>query len=303
MRLEAQGPYIGGDKQLPKVDIDLKIGAAEAGQTVNSGFLSTGDRAFVKFGGEFYEQPKADVARANRELAKGGGNDRGSLRRAGPQSARMGDRRQGRGRRGGRRRGDRAREREARRAQPVRGPQQAGRALRRAPSAARPRARPIRSRPPTSTQLADVVENPTFDIYVGKEDDVIRRVSGNLSVKVPEKDRAQVNGISGGTLRFSVELAKVNGDQVVEAPGEVAPDRRPDRAAAGAGALGALGGSGATRRARRPPTRAPPRRRRGRRAARAGGDGVETSRSTRSAWTRRGPDDTEALARCAELLR
>ena len=62
VRLQAEGPYIGGDKQLPKVDIDLKIGAAEAGQTVNSGFLSTGDRAFVKFGGEFYEQPKEDVA-------------------------------------------------------------------------------------------------------------------------------------------------------------------------------------------------------------------------------------------------
>ena len=50
-------------------------------------------------------------------------------------------------------------------------------------------------------ELAAVVQNPTFDIYVGKEDNVIRRVSGNLTVKVPEKDRAQVNGISGGTLR------------------------------------------------------------------------------------------------------
>ena len=79
VRLEAQGPYIGGDKQLPKADIDLKIGAQDAGQTVSTGFLSTGDRAFVKFGGEFYEQPKADVARANRELAKSAGNDRGSL--------------------------------------------------------------------------------------------------------------------------------------------------------------------------------------------------------------------------------
>ncbi len=73
VRLEAQGPYIGGDKQLPKVDIDLKIGASEAGQTVTSGFLSTGDRAFVKFGGEFYEQKKEDVARANAELAKSSG--------------------------------------------------------------------------------------------------------------------------------------------------------------------------------------------------------------------------------------
>ena len=66
VRIEASGPYIGRKGKLPKLDIDLKIGAQGAGQTIEAGFLSTGDRAFVKFGGQFYEQPRADVARANR---------------------------------------------------------------------------------------------------------------------------------------------------------------------------------------------------------------------------------------------
>ena len=46
----------------------------------SSGFLSTGDRAFVKFGGEFYEQPRRTWPAPTAQLAKGsGGKDRGSL--------------------------------------------------------------------------------------------------------------------------------------------------------------------------------------------------------------------------------
>ena len=133
-------------------------------------------------------------------------------------------------------------------------------------------------------ELAEVVENPTFDIYVGKEDDTIRRVSGNLTVKVPEKDRARVNGISGGSLRFSIELTKVNGDQKVEAPAKSRPISDLTTQLRGAGALGRW----AARAARAPRTahdhpRPAPRAR----AARAAG--WRPSRSTRSAWTRRGP--------------
>ena len=41
-----------------------------AGQTIQTGFLSTGDRAFVKFEDVFYEQPAAEVRRANRMIAR-----------------------------------------------------------------------------------------------------------------------------------------------------------------------------------------------------------------------------------------
>ena len=90
-------------------------------------------------------------------------------------------------------------------------------------------------------KLAAAVKEPTFDVYVGKDDDVIRRVSGNLEVSVPEDDRAQAGGIEGGSLRFSVEFADVNGDQTVKAPAKARPIAD---LAKQLGGLGALGGDG-----------------------------------------------------------
>jgi hypothetical protein len=146
-------------------------------------------------------------------------------------------------------------------------------------------------------QLAEVVEDPTFDIYVGKEDDTIRRVSGNLTVKIPEKDRARVNGISGGTLRFSVELSKVNGDQKVEAPAKSRPISDLTTQLQGAGALGALGGSGGTG-SQTTPTPAP-----GAGVPEQEGGGTQTFQEYSKCLDEARPNDTAALSRCAELLR
>jgi len=146
-------------------------------------------------------------------------------------------------------------------------------------------------------ELAEVVENPTFDIYVGKEDDVIRRVSGNLTVEVPEKDRERVNGISGGTLRFSVELGKVNGDQKVEAPAKSRPISDLTSQLQGAGALGALGG-GAGANPQAPSTTAP-----GGAVPEGEDGGVQTFQDYSECLDKARPDDTAALSRCAELLR
>jgi hypothetical protein len=298
VRLEAGGPYIGGDKQLPKADIDLKIGVQDAGQTVSTGFLSTGDRAFVKFGGEFYEQPRADVARANRELAKSGGNDRGSLRDLGlnPRAWVVDAE------------GEEDEEVAGVETEHVSAKLDVRRLfgdlnkLAKRSAGAVGGASPNIPNPLSASdldQLAEVVENPTFDVYVGKEDDVIRRVSGNLKIKVPEEDRQQVSGISGGTLRFSVELAKVNGDQTVEVPEKSRPIADLTKQLRGAGALGALGGSGTNPQdppAADPGTSTAP-------VPESGGAGVETFQEYAECLDKSRPDDDAARARCAELLR
>ena len=49
VRITATGPFKTNDGKLPSADIELKIGTDGGGQTVTTGFLSTGDRAFVKF--------------------------------------------------------------------------------------------------------------------------------------------------------------------------------------------------------------------------------------------------------------
>lgn len=289
VRLQASGPYIGRDKQLPEVDIDLRIGVQGAGQTVQSGFLSTGDRAFVKFGGEFYEQSKEDVARANRELAKGGGGNRGSLSDLGltPREWVV--------------------DAEGEDDEKVAGVETEhvsgkldvrrmfadfNKLVKRSSGAVGGAAAGTPS--PLSAedldQLADVVEDPTFDIYVGKEDDVIRRVSGNLRIKVPEKDRAKVNGIEGGSLRFSVELGDVNGDQSVEAPAKARPISELTQQLGGAAALGGLGSSGQT-----PPATDP--------APGQTTPDTEKIQEYADCLDKTKPEDTEARARCAELLR
>ena len=142
-----------------------------------------------------------------------------------------------------------------------------------------------------------MVEDPTFDIYVGKEDDTIRRVSGNLNVEVPEKDRQRVNGISGGSLRFSIELTKVNGDQKVEAPAKSRPISDLTTQLRGAGALGALGGSGGSG-AQTTPTPAP-----GAAVPEQEGGGVENFQEYSKCLDEARPNDTAALSRCTELLR
>ena len=63
LRIEATGPFRTNDGKLPSVDLELKIGTDGGGQTVTTGFLSTGDRAFVKFQDVYYEQPPSEVRR------------------------------------------------------------------------------------------------------------------------------------------------------------------------------------------------------------------------------------------------
>jgi hypothetical protein len=94
-------------------------------------------------------------------------------------------------------------------------------------------------------QIADVVKNPHFDVYVGKSDNVIRRVAGQLQFSVPTLAQSSLSGLKGGTLEFSVELSKVNGNQRIEAPSGARPLSDLTKSL-GAGALGALGGSGGT---------------------------------------------------------
>ena len=49
LRIQAAGPFRTNRGKLPSVDLEVEIGTDGGGQTVTTGILSTGDRAFVKF--------------------------------------------------------------------------------------------------------------------------------------------------------------------------------------------------------------------------------------------------------------
>ena len=109
-------------------------------------------------------------------------------------------------------------------------------------------------------KVGEVVRDPTFHVYVGKDDDIIRRVAGKVEFEVPEESRQSLGGIESGSIEFEVEFAKVNGDQQIEAPANPRPlSALTDIARRDAGALAGVVGGGWRR---QPALRTPPSHRR-----------------------------------------
>jgi hypothetical protein len=298
VRMRAAGPYVRAEKTLPQLDMDVEIGAQGAGQAIQSGILSTGDRVFLKFGGAFFEQPREQVAAANRRLARQEGRGEGSLSDLGldPRDWVIDASVEGEEEVGGVT------------TEHVRGAldvealvtdlndlvKQSRGALGQSGDAPEPLGRRDIER------LSESVEKPSFDIYVGKDDDVVRRISLRLDVSVPEGDREDVNGVSGASIRLSAELSDVGGDQSVRAPrssrpiSDLAEQLGGLSALAGAGGLGGGGGAATT-----PVVPDTP----GSTGDGAGGDaGVEDFERYGDCLEQAAPDDAEAISRCARLL-
>jgi hypothetical protein len=294
--IRASGPYVDSKKTLPKLDMDLEISGQGSG-AVQTGLLSTGRRVFLKFGGTHFEQPAEQVAQANRRLARDRGKDGGSFADLGLNArdwvvdasvegeeevggtttehvsgkldveALVGDL------------NDLIRE--------------SGQAL-----AGDGAPKPLKAA--DVERLSNAVEDPTFDVYVGKDDNVVRRISLRLDIEVPEDDRADVGGATGASIRFSAELSDVGGDQRVRAPRTSQPISVLTSQLGGlTGLAGGLSGSegGDTTTPSAPPA-----------------DGTTTSPSDGApadadAFERYGecleqarPDDATAIERCAQLV-
>jgi len=135
------------------------------------------------------------------------------------------------------------------------------------------------------------VRDPTFHVYVGKEDDIIRRVAGKVEFQVPEENRQSLGGIESGSIEFEVELAKVNGDQQIEAPANPRPLSALTESLGGTpGIDGVVGGGGGGSLPPEPTTT----------------DGTSPEAQDFKEYAdcldKARPEDTEALQRCAELL-
>jgi hypothetical protein len=100
-------------------------------------------------------------------------------------------------------------------------------------------------------QIEDVVDDPTFDAYVGKDDNRIHRLSADVDFEVPEESRDQAGGLEGGRVSFSIEFANVGSPQPVTAPENARPISELTQQLQGllGGALGTpptTGGTGTT---------------------------------------------------------
>jgi hypothetical protein len=286
LRITATGPFRTNEHKIPSVDIELKIGNDGGGQTITTGFLSTGDRAFVKFQDVYYEQPASQVAKANRSIAQNEGK-RGSLRGLGldPRSWLAEAEDEGEDEIAG------VKTRHVSGTLDVEAVMRnLNRFVRRSGSAFGGATGQTPPKPLSEAdirQVADVVHNPTFNVYVGVDDDIIRRLAGKVDFDVPEASQASLGGIQSGSIEFQVEFSNVNGDQQIEAPAHARPLSSLTRSLGGGGTLPGLGGGseGATPEV---PDNANPE--------------AQDFQKYADCLDKARPEDTDALQHCAELL-
>ncbi len=295
VRIEAEGPFESNEDKLPSADIELRIGTDGGGQTVTSGVLTTGDRAFVRFQDVYYEQPPERVREANEAIAANsdGADDR-PLSELGldprswlAEASQEGDT-----------------EVAGVETRHVSGTldveslmQNLNRFVERSGSAlggAAGQAAPPSLSEADIRELSEAVNDPSFDIYVGKEDDIIRRVSGRVEFEIPKRSRAGLGGLDGGSIVFSLEFRDVNGDQEIEAPANARPLSDLTDSLGGGGLAPGLGSGGEQETpgpGDQPPT-----------GSGGGSSDPEAFRRYAECLDKAQPEDTEELQRCADLL-
>jgi hypothetical protein len=299
IRIEAEGPFKGNEDKLPSADIELRIGTDGGGQTITSGVLTTGDRAFLRFQDVYYEQPAARVREANEAIRRGGDgradrplSELGLDPRSWLAEASQEDDAEVAGV-------------ETRHVSGTLDVESVMRNLNRfvarsasALGGATGEPAPPRLSEADIRELTEAVEDPSFDVYIGKEDDIIRRVAGRVEFEIPKRSRAGLGGLDGGSIVFSVEFRDVNGDQEIEEPARARPLSDLTDSLGAGGLPGGLGGGGQQPEGSAPPENGPP----------AGpGDGgssddPEAFRRYSECLDDARPEDTEELQRCADLL-
>jgi hypothetical protein len=239
IKLNVQGPYASGASQtIPKANWD--IAASAAGQNFSAGFISTGDDAWVVFQGQNYEVGKAAVAQVNAQIKQAAGKKKG-LSQFGIDARKW------------------LKDAKDEGSETVAGVdtnhvsaaldvsaflndvnqlvQRAGGSL--GASSAAPRLTDAQKK-----KIEEVVKNPRFDVYSGKTDNVIRRLSADLQFNVPSAQQAQLGGLTSGTLSFSIEFADVGKPQTITAPTNAKP--LSELTSKLGGLSGILGGSGSS---------------------------------------------------------
>ena len=89
-------------------------------------------------------------------------------------------------------------------------------------------------------QAEEAIKDPKFEVFVGKDDNVLRRFTAQMDFEVPEDQRDQAGGAEGGQISFTIEFSRVGETQPVEAPTNARPLSELT------GQLGLLGGGSAT---------------------------------------------------------
>jgi len=94
-------------------------------------------------------------------------------------------------------------------------------------------------------QIADAIDEASFDLYSGTDDHVLRGLDFNLSIDPSAIPQAASTGVSSIDLGLTMRLGAVNEDQTIEAPSGAKPlDQLLNQLGVSPSALGGLGGLG-----------------------------------------------------------
>ena len=222
IEISLTGPYDStGDAEIPSVDWDITVQAQN--QSFNANLTSTGDRAFIGFQGTDYEVDPNAVAELNKQVAASrkreggrdlsdfgvtardwvtGASEEGDEDVAGVETTH------------------------------VSGKLDVTKMLDDlntvVEEASKLGGQVGGQAPPELTeeqqeQVEEVVRDPSFDAYVGKDDGKLHRLSADVEFEVPEDSREQVGGLEGGRVSFSIEFSNIGAAQPIEAPDDARP--------------------------------------------------------------------------------
>jgi hypothetical protein len=296
VNVKMSGPFDGLESKIADTDeipaADIDIAVAVAGQDIRAGFTSTGDKLFINFRGTDYAVPDGQFRRLKRQLERAQAEDE---RTQSPDLTTLG-----------------VRPNTWLKDATDEGTEEVGgaetthikggvdvpkmladfdRLLKRAGelNLSQQQLRQLPESIPDSAkkQITDSVEKAELDLYIGKDDKVLRKLDANIEFQVPENLRQQAGGLSKGEIAFSVQIADVNEPQTIEAPKSARPIRELQRAlgTSGFGGLGGQSGSGSQG------------------TSPQGGNAPSTRQSRRYLRCVQKAEGTAELNRCSDILR
>jgi hypothetical protein len=91
--------------------------------------------------------------------------------------------------------------------------------------------------------IKDSIKSAKVDIWTGKDDKTLRRLDLKVNFDIPQSLRAQAQGLIGGTIDLTLEVADVNKKQDIKAPANPRPWSELQQQFSSS-ALGSLSGGG-----------------------------------------------------------
>jgi hypothetical protein len=240
MSLKLNGPYESrGKNKVPKFDFDVAISGG--GQSFTGKLISTGDNAFVGLSGQNYEVGQQAFAQFEQQLASTAGQSKGqTLKQLGidPQTWISDPKTEGdedvAGTKTTKITGTFNTEKFIRDLNSV-----AGKASGASGTTAVPKLTDAQIK-----EFTNSVKDPKFEIFVAKSDKTIRKITASLKFTVPEAQRSQTQGASGGSLQFSLQFSNVGQPAQVTAPTGAKPIQDlVDQVKSLTGSAGTSGGS------------------------------------------------------------